>query len=112
MRYIWIDKETENYELEVSKAIFLFLRNGYDCVVKDECVGVAIYFVYNNPEMEESIVMLEDLSKFVVSESEWDSRYNQGVEEARDEFFEELKTMADDDLYKAMVKALDYKEDK
>ena len=110
MRYIWIDKEKENYEQEVNNAIFLFLRNGYDCVVKDEGCGIAIYFVCSDPDMEESIVMLEDASKFVVSESEWDSRYNQGVDETRYEFFEELKTMADDDLYEAMSKALDYKE--
>lgn len=112
MRYIWIDKEKENYEQEVNNAILLFLRNDYDCVVKDEGCGVAIYFVYKDPDMEESIVMLEDTSSFVVSENEWDDRYNQGVKEAKDEFFEELKTMADDDLYEAMVKALEYEEDK
>ena len=108
-RYIWFDRQSPDCERDLFTTQMVLLRNGYDCVVKDEGCGLVLYYVFQDPEMEESIEIINTFESFVVTEEDYEGHYNNGYDDAMIKCFEELKTMADDDLYVAMKNACDYK---
>ena len=111
-RYIWIDKDKADAKQRLLDVISVLLENDYQCVVKDECCGYAVYFVFNLPEMGEDVKIITDTdNQYVVTEDDMEARYNEGRKDAFDLMFEELKLMASSDLYEAMKNACDYKEE-
>ena len=106
-RYIWFDHDSSEAQKDLSTTLFLLLKNGYHCVVKDEGCGYVLYFTYANEDMGETLALLEE-DQFVTNEDEFTERYLEGQSDMLDKVFQELKTMADDDLVQAMANALEY----
>ena len=110
-KYIWFDKNKVDKK-DMMDMIFLLLKYDYQIKLVDEDCGYVIYFGYTDENLEEKLEWINTAEEFIVTEEEFNERYNDGYNDCLDTVFKELCTMADDDLITAMENAVGYVADR
>ena len=110
-KYIWFDKDKADKK-DIMDMAFLLLKYNYQIQLVDEDCGYVIYFGYTDEELEEKLEWIDTSEEFIITEEEFNNRYNEGYNDCLDTVFKELCLMANDDLIEAMENAVGYVADR